>query len=104
MGSRHNGIDMAYRKHPIGQLIEQRPSLAIDKILDAYRRARCVQRDAAKLLRADETTFIRWVQKLQLQAAMTAMADSAKREGWFGSGRRIGRPPNKKKRGRRAAA
>ncbi len=73
---------MAYIKHPLAALIEVDPKKAASQILDAYKKGKASQRDAAKILGVAESTIIRWVKLLDLATALARIKKQAVREGW----------------------
>ena len=95
---------MAYTKHTIGLLIEVNPTEASRQILEAYRKGKASQRDAAKILGVAESTIIRWVKLLELGDKLEGLKKKALREGWhhennhLGQGQPVGGWPKKKSR------
>lgn len=90
---------MGYKVNETGVLITVQPEEAKKRILAAFREARANQAGAARALGCAENTFIRWIAKLKIRTALTAIKREAIREGWIhDESRKGGRPP--KKRGR----
>ncbi|GAC1476365.1 MAG: hypothetical protein PVSMB8_03740 [Vulcanimicrobiaceae bacterium] len=87
---------MAIEMHDVTREISRDTAKARTKILNAYKRAGCSQRHAARLLRASERTFIRWVEELGIVRKLHEMRKQATREGWLNEAFRQG--------GRRKAA
>jgi hypothetical protein len=79
---------MSYRRHDLSALIVTDARAAAKVVLEAYRRARCSRKEAARLLGCSRAgTWGRWVQRLDragtgVTAAMRRMKRAAKAEGW----------------------
>ncbi len=78
------------KHHMLTHLMHVDPKLAGEQILDALRRGGMNRGEAAGLLRCGYSTLLRWIEDLQLDAAIERMTQQALREGWYrGPARKI---------------
>lgn len=82
---------MTYANHEINALILIDPAKAKDTIFEALRSAGMHKGNAAKKLGCTHSTLLRWIDKLQLDAAIEKMLKQAEKKGWRYNGR-TGRP------------
>lgn len=87
---------MGYARKLITALIEvEDRERATGMILEAFRRAKCLRSEAARILGCDRETLAIWVRRLALEAQLTKLEAQAKRQGWHHG--RVGGRPSKPK-------
>jgi len=82
---------VAYKRDEVGVLVrqdtEESRKLASERVLAAFREVSGRQKDACYVLNVAESTLIRWVKRLKLQAAIALIQQRAKNRGEYVRGR-----------------
>jgi hypothetical protein len=101
---------MPFVDHEMTHLLRTDPVKASARIVDAYRRAKCLQKGAAKILGTTAETLIRWIRALdgpsggKLRARLDRLKAEAKRQGWHHDRDKLGGRPRGSKSRPRAEA